>query len=157
MQAALLQTINDFSIHNIFLLWTIQGKLVYRICHMDNSSVLSKVSKKELYMGYYCFSSITHIFRKDKQNFNNKMEIWQPRGVIRITHLERNRTKMQCHVQLVVRSIVIYFRCATGPIYHCSPIQMSCTQIRVSLKTPSIFCCAKIKKNGRSTSMPYVI
>ncbi|KAL3513702.1 hypothetical protein ACH5RR_026419 [Cinchona calisaya] len=78
LRAVLLWTINDFPAYVMLSGWSTKGHFACPVCMNDTFSEYLPFSRKLCYMGYRRFLSSNHQWRKDKKNFNGKIEIRGP-------------------------------------------------------------------------------
>jgi len=78
MHAALLWTINDYPGYGDLSGWSTKGKLACAVCQNETSSVRLTFSKKESFIGHRRFLDSEHPYRRDRKNFNNKLELRSP-------------------------------------------------------------------------------
>lgn len=75
MRAALLWTINDYPAYGNLSGWTTKGNVACGVCFKDTGSLYLKGSRKTCFMRHRRFLESSHPYRKDKSNFNNKIEL----------------------------------------------------------------------------------
>nr|GEU77939.1 hypothetical protein [Tanacetum cinerariifolium] len=76
--AALLWTINDFPAYSMLSGWTGKGYNACPTCMNEMSSRYLHHSKKICYMGHRRFLPSSHQWRRDKMNFDGKVDYREP-------------------------------------------------------------------------------
>ena len=78
LRAALLWTINDFPAYGMLSGWSVNGYNACPVCMNETSSHYLTHSRKVCYMGHRRFLPSSNQWRRDKKNFDGKVDIREP-------------------------------------------------------------------------------